>query len=350
MALTFKERLGDALERLDYLPQGPMLALGVGIGMAASMGLLFGLPTAWALVGCGLLLVGGTWLGLSGRSIELQVPLEELDLEPVEGRSAVTGLREPPHPVTPRDLWVDLPGGTFLMGSPEDEEGRRDNEGPQHEVTVSAFQIMNVPVTRGLYEQVVGEDPGWPEADDGAERPVNQVDWYNAVRFCNALSEAEGLAPCYEETGDNQWAWHADRDGYRLPTEAEWEYACRAESTTRFCFGDDEAELSEYAWFEGNSGDQPRPVGQLKPNDWGLHDMHGNVWEWCWDDRREYSKESVTDPVGPTDTVGSVLRGGSYWSTPRDVRSANRFRDRREDRDWNFGFRCVRGHPPALSP
>jgi formylglycine-generating enzyme required for sulfatase activity len=236
---------------------------------------------------------------------------------------------------------VPIPGGTFRMGSPESEEGRYSFEGPVHKVRISPFECMRVPVTRRLYHQVTGTDPGWPEGE-ADERPVNNVSWLDAAAFCNRLSEREGLTPCYQIDNDNV-TWRRAANGYRLLTEAEWEYACRAGSTTRWSFSDDEASLGEHAWFGESSSGQPQPVGGKRANPWGLHDMHGNVWEWCWDWFGPYSEAATTDPHGPERGTGRVLRGGAFDNTPRFLRSADRDRDEPEVRYNDFGFRCARG-------
>jgi formylglycine-generating enzyme required for sulfatase activity len=154
---------------------------------------------------------------------------------------------------------------------------------------------------------------------------VESVSWDDAVEFCKRLSAKEGLI-------------------YRLPTEAEWEYACRVGSTTRYCFGDDRRQLVEYAWFEGNSGGKTHPVGQKKPNAWGLYDMYGNVWEWCQDWYDAYPSGMVTDPQGPSSGSGRVYRGGSWDYVASLCRSAFRFANESTLRTYDGGFRL------ALSP
>ena len=143
---------------------------------------------------------------------------------------------------------------------------------------------------------------------EGANNPMEKVNWDDAVAFCQMLSRREGMT-------------------YRLPTEAEWEYACGAGSQAAYCFGDDEGALAEYAWFDGNSEGKTHPVGQKKPNAWGLYDMHGNVWEWCADgyDAGYYAKSPAEDPKGPA-ADGRVLRGGSWYNVPGNSRSACRYR------------------------
>jgi formylglycine-generating enzyme required for sulfatase activity len=190
------------------------------------------------------------------------------------------------------------------MGS---EKGR-DNEKPVHEVTiVKPFYIGVYPVTQAQYQAVMGTNP---YGFKGPNRPVECVSWDQAVEFCRKLSEKEGKR-------------------YRLPSEAEWEYACRAGSTAEYCFGDSEAELGDHAWFYGNSGAQTHEVGQKKPNAWGLYDMHGNDWEWCEDVWHENYEGAPAD--GSAWTTGGepslrVLRGGAWNLYPSNCRSA--------DRDW----------------
>jgi sulfatase modifying factor 1 len=227
------------------------------------------------------------------------------------------------------------------MGSPEDEKGRYSNEGPIHDVRISPFACMRVPVTRRVYFEVLEEDPGWPEgaADD---RPVNNVSWFDAIRFCNRLSEHEGLFPCYQIDGETV-SWQLAANGYRLLTEAEWEYACRASSTGRWSFGEDETLLEAHAWFEGNSAGQPHPVGTRQPNRWGLYDMHGNVWEWCWDRYGPYDGRTQIDPVGSEEGSSRSRRGGAFDFSSGVLRSAIRYWSEPEFWGGGIGFRCARG-------
>jgi sulfatase modifying factor 1 len=233
---------------------------------------------------------------------------------------------------------VSIPGGTFSMGSPDDEAGRSNDEGPVHEQHFAAFECMPYPVTRRLYRDLMKRDPGWPEGESD-ERPVNKVRWDEALEFCNRLSVDAGLTPCYRLDPLEQPAWDQAADGYRLPTEAEWEYACRAGSRTRYSFGDDERQLGNHAWYAANSGGNPRPVGQKEPNRWGLHDMHGNVWEWCWDVYHPYALKARDRPLG----TYRVLRGGGFGHAAGDLRSALRYRGRPNFGGQFIGFRCVRG-------
>jgi formylglycine-generating enzyme required for sulfatase activity len=188
------------------------------------------------------------------------------------------------------------------------------------------FYLGVTEVTQEQYERVMGENPS---KYAGLTNPVEQVSWLEAVEFCRKLSAMPA-----EKAADHQ---------YRLPTEAEWEYACRAGTTTWYGFGDDVSQLSEYGWFVRNSGTTTHPVGGKKPNTWGLYDMHGSVFEWCQDWFGVYPSGSVTDPTGATSRSHKVSRGGSWIFNAIYCRSAFRYRKlnpagRRED----LGFRVLR--------
>ncbi len=310
---------------LDRLPPQAGLPLGLGLGALAGALLLLAPAVVWVPAFL-LLFVAAGVLAWSGEPVEvLPVP------EQLPAPAASTGLIE----------MVALPAGRFFMGSPAEEEGRYPSEGPVHEVGISAFRCMKTPVTRRLYAVFLGTDPGWPEGE-ADDRPVNNVSWFDAIDFCNQLSEREGLTPCYERLGD-EVTWYREADGYRLPTEAEWEYACRAGTQTRWSFGDDEPRLTDHAWYDANAKGNPHPVGQKLPNPWGLHDMHGNVYEWCWDRYGAYGPEPTQDPTGPTEGPGRLVRGGSFAYPARFLRSAYRSRFRPGIRIRFIGFRCVRG-------
>jgi formylglycine-generating enzyme required for sulfatase activity len=192
-----------------------------------------------------------------------------------------------------------IPGGSFLMGSDE-----YDNEKPIHQVTLSPFRMGKYQVTQAQWRAVMGNNPSLYKGDDP---PVEHVSWKDASSFCQKLTEKTGRE-------------------YRLPTEAEWEYACRAGSTGRYCFGDNNALLQKYAWYRKNAGDKTHPVGEKLANDWGLHDMHGNVWEWCrdWYDEDYYWESLEENPQGPSSGTHRVLRGGSFNHDKDQCGSANR--------------------------
>jgi formylglycine-generating enzyme required for sulfatase activity len=238
-----------------------------------------------------------------------------------------------------------IPGGTFTMGDKDEVDS------PPHEVTVSEFYIDKYLVTQDQYEKLMGDNPSrWK----GKTNPVEQMRWSDGVRYCNARSKAEGLEPCYDL---NTWKCNFDANGYRLPTEAEWEYACRAGTTTTYFFGDDESKLKAYAWYEDNSGGKPHPVGQKPANPWGLYDMSGDVWEWCNDFYKvDYYQESPkANPRGPETGEDKVLRGGAWKFSAESCRSGYRYNENPGYSDVCFGydiygFRCVRNAPAADSP
>jgi formylglycine-generating enzyme required for sulfatase activity len=241
---------------------------------------------------------------------------------------------------------VLIPAGTFEMGS---TRGKPD-EAPVHTVRVDAFLLDRTEVTQEQFAKLEMPDPSHFK---DRTNPVEQVNWPQAVLFCNRRSEAEGLQPCYnEETA----ACDFQAAGYRLPTEAEWEYACRAGTTTDYSFGSDPRRLDAHAWFADNARKKTHPVGRKRPNPWWLFDMHGNVGEWCHDtyDRRYYAKSPEENPRGPADGKLYVLRGGAWTSRPGQLRSSARmgdnpgFADACLARDA-IGFRCVR-KPPADLP
>ncbi len=221
--------------------------------------------------------------------------------------------------------FVLIPAGAFLMGSLDSDSAAHDNEKPAHRVEISQpFYLGKYPVTQAQWETVMENDPSTFKSNPN--QPVESVTWNDVQAFIEKLNE--------RESGKT----------YRLPTEAEWEYACRAGTTTAYSFGDDPSQLGEYAWYYDNSNGKTHPVGQLKPNAWGLYDMHGNVFEWVqnWYGPTYYQQSPDTDPQGPSKGKDRVLRGGSFLYYQRFVRCAYR--------DWNvpqggrsddIGFRVV---------
>ena len=221
--------------------------------------------------------------------------------------------------------FVLIPAGTFQMGS----EHGNDDEKPVHTVHLSRpFYLGIYPVTQRQWEAVMGSNPS---RFQGPEHPVEQVSWDKVQEFIRSLNTHEGRAL------------------YRLPTEAEWEYAARAGATGAYCFGDDVTQLAQYAWYEDNARGTTHPVGQLQPNAWGLYDMHGNVWEWVqdWYDNQEYARRAATgtavvDPAGPAAGSHRVFRGGSWGNTTRNCRSADRGGYAPGVRGGTLGFRLLR--------
>ena len=169
---------------------------------------------------------------------------------------------------------------------------------------------------------------------------MEQVSWHDAVSFCNALSRQEGLELYYQIDGEKVSI--CGGNGYRLPTEAEWEYGCRAGTRTKWCCGDDVEELEEVAWYGRRWSKASHAVGQKADNAWGLHDMHGNVWEWCWDWYGEYWAAEVDDPIGPESGSGRVLRGGAWVSLADYCRCSSRIDSDPFIRDDVVGFRLAR--------
>ena len=208
--------------------------------------------------------------------------------------------------------FVRLSGGEFTMGSPDDEPGRDSYEGPRHRVRVSAFEIAVTEVTQRQYREVTGQAPSDCDYGCGNDHPVQNLFWIDAARFLNTLSEKEGRTRCY--TIDKYTVtWDDHRcSGYRLPTEAEWEYAARAGTTTAWSFGDDAEKADPYAWTSDNAENTTHPVGTSAENPWKLNDVHGNVWEWVWDGYTDYTSLSLSDPSGPGTGELRVLRGGSF--------------------------------------
>ncbi len=214
--------------------------------------------------------------------------------------------------------------GTFMMGS----AAKPVHDVPVHKVTITKpFYIGKYEVTQAQWKELTGANPStFKDGPDADRRPVETVSWTDIQeKFMPKLAEKlpEGFVP-------------------RLPTEAEWEYSCRAGTTTLYCFGDDPAKLDEYGWYEGNSGKMTHPVGEKKPNAWGLYDMHGNVWEWCSDWKVDYRPEDATDPTGPETGDNKANRGGSWYFKDFYCRSARRsLNEPKTTRGGNIGFRVL---------
>jgi formylglycine-generating enzyme required for sulfatase activity len=214
-----------------------------------------------------------------------------------------------------------VPAGCGVLGSTTSELDRDPDEGPQVVVQMSSFWCGVCPVTQAEYSQVMGEIPS---LRGGRTHPVTMVSHADALRFCCRLSELTGNV-------------------YSLPTEAQWEYACRAGSEDAYCFGSDVELLKDYAWYSANAADLVHPVGQKRMNQWGLCDMHGNVWEWCADlwSANGYELADTHDPVGRSGFTQNI-RGGCHYNDPQALRSAKRFGYNATNRFESVGFRVIR--------
>jgi len=223
--------------------------------------------------------------------------------------------------------FVKIPAGEFMMGSPSDEGDRANDEGPVHKVTIEeSYYLGKYEVTQKQWREVMGSNPSYFKGDD---LPIEKVSWVDAQIFIQKLNEMEGI------------------NIYRLPSEAEWEYACRAGTTTRYYFGNDKSRLGDYAWYLDNLDGQTHPVGQKKPNPWGLYDMHGNVWEWCQDEYHSNYDGAPSNGSAWVDVSGYnwVRRSGGWDGDAGDCRSASRYGDG-GNRYNNLGFRVVRSLTP----
>lgn len=257
--------------------------------------------------------------------------------------------------------FVLIKGGTFNMGSPDSEAWRGDDE-LEHTVAVSDFYMSIYEVTQEEYQEIMGSNPS---TFSGENLPVENITWFDAIDYCNARSEAEGLTPVYTIDGQNV-SWNRSANGYRLPTEAEWEYACRAGTTTPFntqtsisaeeanYYGHYPYEIEDNYFSQGDLETKPGQyrqttiaVGNFSPNEWGLYDMHGNVSEWCWDYYGAYNAEPQSDPTGPVSGSLRVNRGGGWNDFAKHLRSAYRSSTPANNSSYNLGLRLVLGTPTA---
>jgi len=264
---------------------------------------------------------------------------------------------------------VAVSGGNFPIGSSADEIGRFPNEAPQRQTTLTGFYMSTNLVTQALWEEVMGNNPSFFFANPAAGevqglRPVEWVSWYDVLVFANRLSVLAGFTPAYMIDGSvnpAHWGpvpttqnamWDAvivveGATGFRLPTEAQWEFAARAGTNTAFSNGtqdwaEGQSQLDSIGWFDFNSGGMTRQVALKEPNAWGLHDMHGNVFEWTWDRFGAYTSEAQVNPTGAEEGATRVVRGGDWLHSARYARSANRSHETPATRVDNLGFRLVR--------
>ena len=259
-------------------------------------------------------------------------------------RSASAPASVPPPEIIVTDSGAEMvliPAGRFVMGTNDGPPEQR----PAHEVQIDALLMDRYEVTQAVYAKM---DPINGSHFKGPDLPSEMVGWGKAALYCNLRSEAEGLTPCYDDFGECDF----QADGYRLPTEAEWEYACRAGSETVYNFGADPSHLSQHAWYTANSNKKTHPAGRKTPNAWGLYDMHGNVAEWCNDFYAPdyYASSPTKNPRGPAEGEQNVLRGGHWGASAESCTSAFRIGEEPGFSDACFardaiGFRCVRKAP-----
>lgn len=259
------------------------------------------------------------------------------------------------------DNFVLIKGGTFQMGSPESEAWRSADE-TQHTVTVSDFYMSKYELTQKEYEEIAGNNPSYFKGDN---LPLENISWLDAVAYCNARSEKDGLTPVYTIDGQNV-SWDRSANGYRLPTEAEWEYACRAGTTTPFYmenspsaedanyYGHYPYEIEDNYFSQGNLEVKPgeyrettMSVDSFSENPYGLYNMHGNVSEWVWDYYGEYPTDEQTDPAGPTSGTLRVYRGGGWNDFAKNMRSAYRATLEQNKGSFNLGIRLVLNAAPG---
>ena len=220
--------------------------------------------------------------------------------------------------------FVYIPPGKFIMGSQFDEPGRGKDEQPYEVTMPRGFFIHATEITQDQWQAVMGSNPSHFD-DCGPDCPVENVSWNDVQKYIDRLNMLE------------------ETNSYRLPTEAEWEYAARGDSSTWFFFGNDVHKFEDYAWYKNNSGNTPHPVAKKIPNQWGLYDVHGNAWEWCQSWAGPYPTGSATNPTGPGNGNFRVVRGGSWFYAMLQARSANRFYLFPDDRNYTVGFRLVQG-------
>lgn len=295
-------------------------------------------------------------LTMSACSTETQNQGVDTPSDGVSETTSTTSTNSENTSIETPENFVLIKGGTFEMGSPAAEAWRSDDE-TQHTVTVSDFYMSMYELTQKEYREITGENPS---SFSGDELPVENISWLDAIRYCNARSEKENLTPAYTVDGQSV-TWDRRADGYRLPTEAEWEYACRAGTRTPFhtehsisageanYYGHYPYEIEDNYFSQGNLSTKPGEyrqttvrVNSFSPNKWGLYNMHGNVGEWVWDYYGAYRTEAQSDPVGAESGTLRVYRGGGWNDFAKNIRSAYRAALEQNKGSFNIGIRLVR--------
>ncbi|HOD54955.1 MAG TPA: formylglycine-generating enzyme family protein [Candidatus Cloacimonadota bacterium] len=232
------------------------------------------------------------------------------------------------------NVMVLIEGGTFRMGS----DSGLETEKPEHQVTVSSFYLNKYTVTQKEWYEIMLSNPSEVEGD---YFPVENISWYDAIEYCNRKSIKDCLTPCYTINGKDVIC-NFDSNGYRLPTEAEWEFAMRGGNKTENYHHSGSDDIHEVAWFIENSEFSSHPIGTKKPNELGLYDMSGNVYEWCWDRFDFYTSEEKVNPKGPETGENRVFRGGSWSSKKEYCTVANRYYNQAEKNVFNIGLRLAK--------
>jgi len=290
-----------------------------------------------------------TVVGCTGKVTVFEDDIDSADTAvPVDtADTADTGEPDEPAPA-PYTTWLDpvsLDGGTFEMGCTRPAEWPcEDDERPSHTVTLAPFQILRTEVPRGMYRSLTGSAPRPPGCTQD-DCVLAGVTWHEAVAFCNLVSEAEGLTPAYQISGTTV-TWDTSADGWRLPTESEWEYAARGNRDLLYAGSSD---LDQVAWTDDNSGGRPHVFGEKAPNDYDLVDMSGNVWEWVWDGYGAYPDSPTENPQGDATSATKVVRGGGWNSIGDDARVSARAHQAPAYAELDLGFRIVRGALVSLA-
>ena len=269
-------------------------------------------------------------------------PVPQEIVPPVSTVSPSVGPPEALPQTEQRTAMLVIPAGTYLMGSSASEaQSPPNNDEQQHEVQLTrGFWLGQTEVTQGQWERVMGTNPS---AHQGADLPVEQLSWFDAVTYCNRLSQAEKVAACYKIKGDKvEWVGGLSCLGYRLPTEAEWEHAAREGQRTFYVGSND---VDAVAWYAKNSSGETHPVGKKAANGRSLYDLSGNVWEWVWDFYAVYPNKTVLDPIGPDYGVSRVIRSGSWGGDAVQMRIAERGSSAPGERNRRVGFRLARTLP-----
>ena len=306
--------------------------------MTRMISILLTLLLVSALAGCG--------------EAESQVPAAPAESNQPPNQAIAAPADSTSPEITPPENFVLIPGGTFQMGSPASEPERSSDE-TQHSVTVGSFYMAKMEVSQAEYQAVMGNNPSETKGDD---LPVTNITWYDAIQYCNKLSEAKGLTPCYTVSGTTV-TWDRSANGYRLPTEAEWEYAARANTATPFSFGDyvhnsDANCYNAYGYNNDASGNwvngpdsylkRTVAVDQYAANAYGLYNTHGNAAEWVWDWYGEYDMAAAENPAGSESGNAKIVRGGGWNDHPKHIRSAYRGAQPADVGLYSIGVRPVR--------